>query len=175
MRKFIFLTWCVLFSTNCFCAVKLGVYLGPTIPMGELYKFLNTGINVHTFLNTKVLLPFELSTGIAYHEKKTAPKIKLISIPLVLSYVKNFHLYNSYPVFFKTSLGVMFETISGLDIGISNYDPVFVLGLGTSLRKKRVSLLIKITYSFVFQRYINLAKYDGHFLSFNIGTYIFRY
>jgi len=92
-------------------------------------------------------------------------------IPITLSYIKYYSWSARYYPFLKFGLGGVFEKVSSSDDNFTNLDPTAVATLGLKLKiHKNFSLRPELSYMFVFQRDIEEAKYNGHFISFYIGV-----
>jgi len=148
----------------------IGVNLGPTIAVGSLSGSLNMGVDGNIFLYTsKILIPLEASLGITYQTKKEAEQTKLLMIPVTLSYIRHFRPARHSP-FIKLGTGIVFEMVKRPIHSHNNLDPAFVAALGLKSRiGKRFSLRTELSYRFILQRYIEEAKYNGHFISFCVG------
>ena len=149
----------------------IGANLGVISGAGSLGDSLNLGFEGNLFLETsKFLLPLEIGLGIIYQTKREAEQTTLWMFPITLSYLKHFSGSPKYSPFVKLGAGVALEKVSSPLHTHTNSDPAFVASLGLESRiGKKISLRTELSYRFILQRYIEEARYNGHFISFCVG------
>ncbi len=173
MRRFFLLILVIIFLS---LPVEAGIFqgiganLGLISALGSLSDSLNLGFESNVFLySSRFLFPLEINAGITYQSKREPAETKLWMFPVTLSYVKNFWS-PKYSPFIKLGAGVVFETVSSSLHTHTNLDPAFVSSLGLKSKiGNKISLRTELSYRFVLQRYIEEAKYNGHFISFCVG------
>lgn len=138
--------------------------------LGSLSDSLNLGFESNVFLySSRFLFPLEIDGGITYQSKREARETKLWMFPVTLSYIKNFWSAKHSP-FIKLGAGIVFETVSSPLHTHTNLDPAFVGSLGLKSKMgNKISLRTELSYRFVLQRYIEEAKYNGHYISVCVG------
>jgi hypothetical protein len=170
MNKSIFKIFIFLLVSNAFSGVinHYGGNIGLISGIYDLWESLEPGIQGNFFVEPKTILPVEINFGFTLQNKKYASE-KLIMFPISLSYTYYFKSCNKNLYFLKFGFGGIFENVLSSP-SFSNFDPLFITSLGVDFKlNKKFSLYSQISYLFVYQKYIEKARYNGNFLILSFG------
>ena len=169
MRKVYIILFIILWT--CTVEAAVGVNFGAVNAVGPLSNSLNTGINANIFLETsEILFPLEIRIGITQQDKKEANKTKLLMFPITLCHIGYYPWLTKYNSFLKIGLGGVCEIVDSPGYDEVNLDPVAITTLGSKLKiDENFFIQPELSYMFIYQRYMDNAKYNGHFISFCIG------
>jgi len=149
----------------------IGANLGLISGIGGLSDSLNPGFESNIFIKTSgIIIPLEIGAGITYQTKREVKEIEVFMFPITISYVKHFWL-KEYSPFVKFGAGAVWEVVKFPLYNYTNLDPTLAASFGLESKMgKKTSLRMELSYRFILQRYIENAKYNGHFVSFCVGV-----
>jgi len=171
MKKIVFLFLFLFLPQMIFTKLSIELDNGLVLPVNYLKNFYS--VNFNTALN------FKLKTDIKFINLETSTKYIQLSNNITSLYLLPVLIYLNFqtPQFYKFSIflfsgsGIIFEFLNINNDITKNYDPVISGGLGIEYSNifKKIGVVLKTEYTFIYQKSQKDATHNGELITINFG------